>query len=87
MPVMADLGGDARTIAFVGAGGAGKTSATERLAAAYARADADVVVVALRATTAAPASPRGSSRSASSVIAADTRRAGRAPARPPRGRR
>jgi flagellar biosynthesis GTPase FlhF len=49
MPVMADLGGDARTIAFVGAGGAGKTSATERLAAAYAKADADVVVVALRA--------------------------------------
>ena len=49
MPVMADLGGDARTIAFVGAGGAGKTSASERLAAAYAKADADVVVVALRA--------------------------------------
>ena len=33
---MADLGGEARTIAFVGAGGAGKTSAIERLAAAYA---------------------------------------------------
>jgi flagellar biosynthesis protein FlhF len=49
MPIMADLGGDARTIAFVGAGGSGKTSATERLAAAYAKADADVVVVALRA--------------------------------------
>jgi flagellar biosynthesis GTPase FlhF len=49
MPVMADLGGDARTIAFVGAGGSGKTSATERLAAAYASVDADVVVVALRA--------------------------------------
>jgi flagellar biosynthesis protein FlhF len=49
MPVMADLGGDARTIAFVGAGGAGKTSASERLATAYAKADADVVVVALRA--------------------------------------
>jgi flagellar biosynthesis protein FlhF len=48
LPVMADLGGDARTLAFVGAGGAGKTSAAERLAAAYARADADVVVVALR---------------------------------------
>ena len=45
LPVMADLGGDARTLAFVGAGGAGKTSAAERLAAAYARADADVVVV------------------------------------------
>jgi flagellar biosynthesis GTPase FlhF len=50
MPVMADLGGDARTLAFVGAGGSGKTSATERLAAAYAAVDADVVVVALRAS-------------------------------------
>jgi flagellar biosynthesis GTPase FlhF len=49
MPIMSDLGGDARTIAFVGAGGSGKTSATERLATAYAKADADVVVVALRA--------------------------------------
>jgi flagellar biosynthesis GTPase FlhF len=49
MPVMADLGGDARTIAFVGAGGSGKSSATERLAGAYAKADADVVVIALRA--------------------------------------
>ena len=48
LPVMADLGGNARTLAFVGAGGSGKTSAAERLAAAYARADADVVVVSLR---------------------------------------
>jgi flagellar biosynthesis GTPase FlhF len=48
LPVMADLGGAARTLAFVGAGGAGKSSAAERLAAAYAAADADVVVVALR---------------------------------------
>jgi flagellar biosynthesis GTPase FlhF len=48
MPVMSDLGGDTRVIAFVGAGGAGKTSATERLAAAYAKVDADVIVVALR---------------------------------------
>jgi flagellar biosynthesis GTPase FlhF len=47
MPVMADLGADARVIAFVGAGGSGKSSATERLAAAYAAADADVVVVSL----------------------------------------
>jgi flagellar biosynthesis GTPase FlhF len=52
MPVMADLGGDARTIAFIGAGGAGKTSAVEKLAAAYAQADADVVVVALRSNDA-----------------------------------
>jgi flagellar biosynthesis GTPase FlhF len=50
MPVMSDLGGEARTIAFVGAGGAGKTSAAANLAAAYARADADVVVVALRSS-------------------------------------
>jgi flagellar biosynthesis GTPase FlhF len=46
---MADLGPGPRTIAFVGAGGAGKSSAAERLAAAYAQADAEVVVVALRA--------------------------------------
>jgi flagellar biosynthesis GTPase FlhF len=50
MPVMADLGGAARTIAFVGAGGAGKTAATERLAAVYARADAEVVVISLRSS-------------------------------------
>jgi flagellar biosynthesis GTPase FlhF len=49
MPVMADLGGDARTIAFVGSGGSGKTSATERLAAAYAAVDTEVVVVSLGA--------------------------------------
>jgi flagellar biosynthesis GTPase FlhF len=49
MPVMADLGGDARTLAFVGAGGSGKSSAAERLATAYAAADAEVVVVSLRA--------------------------------------
>jgi flagellar biosynthesis GTPase FlhF len=49
IPVMADLGPEARTLAFVGGGGAGKTSAAEHLAAAYARADAEVVVVALRA--------------------------------------
>ena len=36
MPVLADLGPGARTLAFVGAGGAGKSTATERLAAAYA---------------------------------------------------
>jgi flagellar biosynthesis GTPase FlhF len=50
LPVMADLGPGPRTLAFVGAGGAGKSSAAERLAAAYAAADADVVVVALRAS-------------------------------------
>jgi flagellar biosynthesis GTPase FlhF len=48
MPVMADLGDDPRTLAFVGAGGAGKTSAIAHLATAYAAADAEVVVLALR---------------------------------------
>jgi flagellar biosynthesis GTPase FlhF len=47
--VMSDLGPGPRTLAFVGAGGSGKSTATERLAAAYAQADAVVVVVALRA--------------------------------------
>jgi flagellar biosynthesis GTPase FlhF len=49
MPVMSDLGGGPRTLAFVGAGGAGKSTAVIALASAYAEADADVVVVALRA--------------------------------------
>jgi len=69
--VLSDLGPGARTLAFVGAGGSGKSTATERLAAAYADADADVVVVALR-------SPDGGTALASrleplgvSVIAAD----------------
>lgn len=48
LPVMAELGGEARTLAFVGPGGAGKTAAIARLASAYASADAEVVVVALR---------------------------------------
>jgi flagellar biosynthesis GTPase FlhF len=48
MPVMSDLGDSPRTLAFVGAGGAGKTAAIAKLAAAYAAADAAVVVVALR---------------------------------------
>jgi flagellar biosynthesis GTPase FlhF len=48
MPVLSDLGGGARTLAFVGAGGAGKSSAIAQLAAAYAAADAEVVVIALR---------------------------------------
>jgi flagellar biosynthesis GTPase FlhF len=48
MPVLSDLGGGVRTLAFVGAGGAGKSSAIAHLAAAYAAADAEVVVVALR---------------------------------------
>ncbi|MGH2950308.1 MAG: hypothetical protein ACRDPC_29250, partial [Solirubrobacteraceae bacterium] len=71
MPVMADLGPAPRTVAFVGAAGAGKSAAAEKLAAAYARADAEVVVVALR-------SPDGGCRLAAAleplgvnVIAAD----------------
>jgi flagellar biosynthesis GTPase FlhF len=49
MPVLADLGPDRRVIAVAGAGGAGKTSLIARLAAAYAAADHEVVVVALDA--------------------------------------
>jgi flagellar biosynthesis GTPase FlhF len=48
LPIMAELGGEARTLAFVGPGGAGKTAAIHRLAAAYAAADIEVIVVALR---------------------------------------
>jgi flagellar biosynthesis GTPase FlhF len=72
LPVMADLGGNARTLAFVGAGGAGKTSAAERLAAAYARADADVVVVALRSMDGGTGLASRLEPQGVSVIAADT---------------
>jgi flagellar biosynthesis GTPase FlhF len=48
MPVMTDLGPDRRVIAIAGPGGAGKTSLICRLAAAYAQADHEVVVVALK---------------------------------------
>jgi len=47
LPVMADLGPDRRVIAIAGAGGAGKTALIGGLAAAYAAADHEVVVVAL----------------------------------------
>ena len=72
LPVMADLGGNARTLAFVGAGGSGKTSAAERLAAAYARADADVVVVALRSMDGGSGLASRLEPQGVSVIAADT---------------
>jgi flagellar biosynthesis GTPase FlhF len=49
IPAMADLGPGARRLAFVGAGGAGKSLAISHLAAAYAAADYEVVVVALGA--------------------------------------
>jgi flagellar biosynthesis GTPase FlhF len=48
VPVMTDLGPDRRVIAVAGAGGAGKSALVARLAAAYAAADHEVVVVALR---------------------------------------
>jgi flagellar biosynthesis GTPase FlhF len=47
MPMLADLGPDRRVIAVAGAGGSGKTALIARLAAAYAAADHEVVVVAL----------------------------------------
>jgi flagellar biosynthesis GTPase FlhF len=72
LPVMADLGGEARTLAFVGAGGAGKSSATERLAAAYAAADADVVVVSLRSMDGGSGLASRLEPLGVSVIAADT---------------
>ena len=72
LPVMADLGGDARRLAFVGAGGAGKTSAAERLASAYARADADVVVVSLRSMDGGSGLASRLEPQGVSVIAADT---------------
>lgn len=48
LPVLADIGPGARRIAFAGAGGAGKSAAIAQLARAYAAADQEVVVVALR---------------------------------------
>jgi len=49
MPQLSDLGPDRRVIAIAGPGGAGKTNLICRLAAAYAQADHEVVVVALAA--------------------------------------
>jgi flagellar biosynthesis GTPase FlhF len=72
LPVMSDLGGEARSLAFVGAGGAGKSSAAERLAAAYAAADADVVVVALRSMDGGSGLASRLEPLGVSVIAADT---------------
>jgi flagellar biosynthesis GTPase FlhF len=48
MPVLADVGPGPRTIAFAGAGGSGKSAAIAQIARAYAQADGEVVVVALR---------------------------------------
>jgi flagellar biosynthesis protein FlhF len=48
IPVTTALGAGPRTIAVIGGGGAGKTSAVTHLAAAYAGAGAEVAVIALR---------------------------------------
>jgi flagellar biosynthesis protein FlhF len=47
LPTLADLGPDRRVIAVAGAGGSGKSALIGGLAAAYAAADHEVVVVAL----------------------------------------
>ena len=49
VPVLADLGPDRRVVAVAGAGGSGKSALIAKLAAAYAGADHEVVVVALGA--------------------------------------
>jgi flagellar biosynthesis GTPase FlhF len=48
IPVLASLGPGPRVLAFVGGGGAGKSSAVAHLALAYAQTGADVAVVSLR---------------------------------------
>jgi flagellar biosynthesis protein FlhF len=53
IPVMTALGPGPRTVAFVGAGGAGKTNACVHVALAYAKTGADVAVIALSGDTAA----------------------------------
>jgi flagellar biosynthesis GTPase FlhF len=82
LPVLADIGPGARRIAFAGAGGAGKSAAIAKLARAYAQADAEVVVVALRSPDggcdlAAELEPHG----VSVIAAADAQQAQRRLAR------
>jgi flagellar biosynthesis GTPase FlhF len=82
LPVLSDIGPGARSVAFVGAGGAGKSAAIAQLARAYAQADAEVVVVALRSPDggcdlAAELEPHG----VSVIAAADARQAQRRLAR------
>jgi flagellar biosynthesis GTPase FlhF len=48
IPVLAGVGPGPRTIAVIGAGGAGKTTAIAHLASAYAGTGADVAVISLR---------------------------------------
>jgi flagellar biosynthesis GTPase FlhF len=68
IPVLGALGPGPRVLAFVGAGGAGKSSAVAHLALAYAQAGADVAVISLRGdgALAARLEPQGVA-----VIAAD----------------
>jgi flagellar biosynthesis GTPase FlhF len=68
IPVLHSLGPGPRTLAFVGAGGAGKSAAVAHLALAYADAGADVAVISLRGdgSLAGRLEPRGVS-----VIQAD----------------
>ena len=47
VPMMGDLGGGPRTLAFVGPGGAGKSTAAEQLAAAYTEVGTDVAFISL----------------------------------------
>jgi flagellar biosynthesis GTPase FlhF len=47
VPLMGDLGGEPRALAFVGSGGAGKSTAAEQLAAAYTSVGADVALISL----------------------------------------
>jgi flagellar biosynthesis GTPase FlhF len=82
LPVLADVGPGARRIAFAGAGGAGKSAAIAALARAYAAADHEVVVVALRSPDggcdlAAELEPHG----VSVIAAADAAQAARRLAR------
>jgi flagellar biosynthesis protein FlhF len=79
---LADLGPEARCLAFVGAPGAGKSTVIAHLAAAYAAADAEVVVVALRSpdggcALAARLEPLGVSVIAAQDVEQAARRIGR----------
>jgi flagellar biosynthesis GTPase FlhF len=74
IPALADLGPDRRVIAVAGAGGAGKTALIARLAAAYAAADYEVVVVALGGSAAAELESLGVTVIAATDAAHATRR-------------
>jgi flagellar biosynthesis GTPase FlhF len=71
LPALADLGPDRRVIAVAGPGGSGKTALIVRLAAAYAAADHEVVVVALGSRDGGCAAAAELEPLGVSVIAAD----------------